>query len=241
VLGLLAVVAVALLGPLSSTAASQADPPRVSGCSAEGRIEVCFSSPSRRRADGAVINRIRALFDAAGAGDTLRIAMFRWDRAKAADDLLAAQGRGARVEIVADRDMLDNWVGRRLLRRIERRDPGRNNVVVCTGSCLPWRADGPAPAGQNVNHLKLVLSDIGGERSVTVTSSNLVANQYHQYNSLIRVTVPGLYAFHLDYFRRLRKQSLSVGGQTWDDGDKAYPGSPTAVVYPRRTDLDSPR
>lgn len=236
--GLLALLATAVLSPPTSVGAVQAGPPGVSGCAADGRLEICFSSPpTRHRTDPAVINRLRALFAAAGAGDQLRIAMFRWDIAKAADDLLAAQGRGALVEIVADHDVLTNRVGRRLLREVERRDPGRDNVVVCAGACLPWRAKGPAPAAQDVNHLKLVLSDLSGEQSVTVTSSNLAQQQYHQYNSLIRVTDRGVYAFYLDYFHRLRQQSLRVDGETWDDRDKVYTGSPTVVVYPRRTDL----
>ena len=212
--------------------------PGVSGCATDGQLEVCFSSPpTQGRRDGAVINRLRSLFRAADAGDALRIAIFRWDIAVAADDLLAAQGRGARVEIVADRDVTGNKVGRRLLRKIERRDPDRNNVVVCRGSCLPWAGKGPAPSAQNVNHLKLVIADIAGERSVLTTSSNLAKRQYHQYNSLLRVTDAKLYAFHLDYWKRLRKQSLRADGKRWDDGDKVHAGPPRSLVYPRKADI----
>lgn len=184
-----------------------------------------------------MVARLRALFRSAGAGDELRIAMFRWEIAKAADDLLEAQRRGAVVQLVADRDVTTNRVGRRLLRRLERRDEGRDNVVVCRGACLPWRADGPAPAAQDVNHLKLVLADIADERSVTTTSSNLAHRQYHQYNSLLRITDPDLYAFGLDHFERLRRQSLRADGRTWDDADKVHTGSPRAMAYPRRSDL----
>lgn len=212
--------------------------PGVSGCASRGGLEVCFSSPpTEGRSDAAVINRLRRLFQAAGPGDALRIGMFRWEIAQAADDLLAAQARGVRVELVADHDVLTNRVGRRLLRQLERRDRGRNNVMVCRGACLPWRAPGPAPGGQDVNHLKVVLASIGGERSLTTTSSNLARRQYHQYNSLIRVTDDRLYDYALRWWARLKKQSLRVHGSRWDDADKTYAGPPAAVVHPNRRDL----
>ena len=212
--------------------------PGVSGCRADGRLEVCFSSPpTQGRRDGAVIDGLRDLFRAAGEGDTLLIGMFRWDIAVAADDLLAAQRRGARVEVVADRDVKENRVGRRLLRKVERRDQQRDNVVVCRGACLPWTGKGPAPSAQDVNHLKLVIADIDGERSVTTTSSNLAQRQYRQYNSLLRVTGDRLHAFHLEYWKRLRKQSLRADGVTWRNDDKVHGGPPRSYVYPRRGDL----
>ncbi len=212
--------------------------PGVSGCRTDGGLEVCFSSPpTQGRRDGAVINRMRSLFHGAGDGDALRIAMFRWDIAIAADDLLAAQRRGARVEIVADKDVTGNKVGRTLLRKIENRDAVRNNVIVCRGACLPWTGKGPAPSAQDVNHLKLVIADIAGERSVLTTSSNLAKRQYHQYNSLLRVTDAKLYAFHLDYWKRLRKQSLRADGKQWGERDKTHAGPPRTFVYPRRSDL----
>lgn len=212
--------------------------PGVSGCTSEADLEVCFSSPpTQGRRDAAVINRLRGLFQEAGQGDVLRIGMFRWEIGAAADDLLAAQRRGARVEVVADRDVMTNRVGTRLLRRLERRDRGRDNVVVCRGACLPWRAAGPAPGGQDVNHLKVVLADLDGERSVTSTSSNLATRQYHQYNSLLRITDDKLYDFTLRWWARLKKQSLRAHGTTWNDGAKAHSGSVRALVHPNRRDL----
>ena len=233
----LAVAGAALSVP-AEAAAPDRRAPGVSGCREHGKVEVCFSSPtSRGGRDAAVINRMRAIFRKAGAGDTVRIAMFRWEIAKAARELLAAQHRGARVEVVADHDVVTNRVGRRLMDRLERRDRKRNNVVVCMGACLPWRAKGPAPGGQDVNHLKLFVTDIDGERSVAMTSSNLANRQFHQYNSLIRITDRDLYEFHLDYFERLKRQSLRARGKTWDDRDKVHSGTPVAMVYPRRSDL----
>jgi phosphatidylserine/phosphatidylglycerophosphate/cardiolipin synthase-like enzyme len=228
-----------LLAPSPSYAVPRAVAvPGISGCSTSGELEVCVSSPpTEGHSDAAVINRLRRLFQAASAGDALRVAMFRWEIAQAADDLLAAQQRGARVEIVADHDVVTNRVGRSLLRKVERRDTRRDNVVVCRGACLPWRAPGPAPGGQDVNHLKVVLADLGGERSLTSTSSNLARRQFHQYNSLVRITDERLYAFGLEWWKRLRRQSLRADGETWDDRDKYFAGPPAASIHPRRADL----
>lgn len=221
-------------GRIDSEPAAQAHEAKPSpGCRSQGELEVCFSSPLPPHGDRAVIDRMRRLFRSAGDGDALRIAMFRWEIGGAADELVAAQRRGAHVSIVADHDVRTNRVGRRLLGRIERGERPGDNVVVCRGACLPWRAPGPPPGGQNVNHLKLILADIDGTRSVVSTSSNIVPLQYHQWNSLVRVTDRSLYSFELAHFRRLKAQS----NKGWNDADKVDSGNPTAYVYPNRKDL----
>ena len=150
---------------------------------------------------------------------------------------MAAQQRGAHVEIVADADMTTKPAGRSVMAQIESGDPAPNNVVVCKGSCLPWRGGGPAPPSQDVNHHKLLLADIGGKKSVITSSSNFEGRQYSQVNSMARVYDDAFYAFSLDYWQRLKAQSWTVGGVTWSDKQKAYGGPPPAMVYPRRGDL----
>lgn len=229
-----AVVQPAAYAATNAKTAQRSDP---AGCASKRRIEVCFSLPSAHQgSDPSVVARIRKLFDSAGAGDSLRIAMFRWDIESPAKALLEAQQRGAHVELVADQDVLTNAVGKNLATQLEQRDPTTKNVIVCRGACLPWRGSGPAPPSQDVNHLKLILADIGGERSVMTTSLNLEGRQYAQVNSSLRVSDPDVYAFSMKYFKRLRKQS----NLRWDDNDKIYEGKrsrPTAAVYPRRKDL----
>lgn len=231
-----------LLAPLPSGAADRRsssadhDPARVlSGCEAAEAYRVCFSSPpTNGGTDAAVINRFTAIFDSAGAGDTVRVAMFRWDIGPPADALIAAQARGARVEVVADADLRTKGAGRKVLQKIEDGDPARTNVVVCRGACLPWRAPGPFPPSQNVQHLKLVVADIGGRRFFTTSSANIESRQYPQYNSLIEIADPRLYGFGVRYFKRLAAQ----GSKGWTDRQKVYFGdSVTAAVYPRRRDL----
>jgi phospholipase D-like protein len=207
------------------------------GCVAKGRFEMCFSAPaSHNGKDPSVVERIRNLFRSAGAGDTLLVAMFRWDIASPAKALIEAQQRGARVELVADRDVVTNPVGKNLTAQLEQQDPTRKNVIICKGACLPWRAKGPAPPAQDVNHLKLVVAEIAGERSVMTTSLNLEGRQYSQVNSSLRMIDDDVFAFSVKYFKRLRRQNNG----RWDDSDKIHVGGrerPTAVVYPRRKDL----
>ncbi len=212
---------------------------RISGCNTDGAAyEVCFSSPGTHGgSDPAVVRHFIEIFNSAGAGDSLRIAMFRWDIPATTKAIVAAQKRGAHVEIVADADMTTKPAGRSVISQIENGDPMPGNVVVCNGSCLPWAGSGPAPPSQNVNHLKLLLADIGGKKSVITSSSNFEGRQYSQVNSLTRVYDDSFYSFGLQYFQRLRAQSWSVGGVTWSDKQRSYAGPPSAMVYPRHGDL----
>ncbi len=243
----LTLAALCLLAPLlslvgtSDAVAEQtaaAKPPGRSGCAAQGGIEVCFTSPLTVTDDPTVLDRPRRLFDAAGPGDTIRIAMFRWDIKPPTDAVIAAQRRGAVVYLVGDDDLLLNRHGRRLVTTIEDQDPARENVTICRGACLPWRAPGPFPDSQNIQHLKFFVTDIGGVQSFITSSANLEDRQYRQYNSFIKIDDPGLYRFGLDYFARLEAQSLRVDGRRWDDRRKSWSeGAVTAAVYPQRNDL----
>lgn len=224
--------------PRAAATAEGAARAGVSGCRAKGAIEVCFSSPKTRPRDPVVMNRPSKLFASAGAGDTIRVAMFRWDIKPPTEALIKAQKRGAVVYIVGDDDLRLNPQGRRLIGTIESTDTARKNVTICSGSCLPWRAPGPFPDSQNVQHLKFYLTDIDGVRSFVTSSANLEVRQYTQYNSLIKIDDAGLYAFGLSYFRRLQAQSVTVDGKTWGDRQKVYFGKDlTVAAYPRRRDL----
>jgi hypothetical protein len=233
---LLVVVALAL--PAAAYDTAPAARAGKTGCDAAGGIEVCFSSPPTRPGDPTVLARPSTLFDSAGPGDTIRVAMFRWDIEPPTKALVAAQRRGAEVYLVGDDDLRLNSRGRRLIEKIEAQDPARKNVTICRGACLPWRAPGPFPDSQNVQHLKFFLTDIGGVQSFITSSANLEDRQYRQYNSFLRIDDPTLYRFGTAYFARLFEQSLTVGGWTWNDRSKVVEsGSVTAAVYPSRRDL----
>jgi phosphatidylserine/phosphatidylglycerophosphate/cardiolipin synthase-like enzyme len=221
--------------PTATTAAKT----RISGCNTDGAAyEVCFSSPATHGgSDPAVVRHFIDIFKSAGQGDSLRIAMFRWDIPATTKAIVAAQRRGAHVEIVADEDMLTKPAGKSVIAQIENGDPMPGNVVICKGACLPWAGTGPAPPSQDVNHLKLLLADIGGRKSVITSSSNFEGRQYSQVNSMTRVYSDSFYAYGVQYFQRLRAQSWSVGGVAWRDKQKSYAGPPSAMVYPRHGDL----
>lgn len=209
-----------------------------SGCAAQAGFEVCFTSPLAVPRDPTVLDRASRLFDAAGAGDTIRIAMFRWDIKEPTDALLAAQRRGATVLLVGDDDLRLNRHGRRLISTLEEQDPARRNVTICKGACLPWRAPGPYPDSQDVQHLKFYATEIDGVQSFMTSSANLEDRQYRQYNSFIKIDDPGLYAFGVAYFSRLEAEGLKVEGERWDDRRKVWKtGAVTAAVYPNRSDL----
>jgi phosphatidylserine/phosphatidylglycerophosphate/cardiolipin synthase-like enzyme len=219
--------------------ATTAPKTRISGCNSDGAAyEVCFSSPGTHGgSDPAVVRHFIDIFKSAGQGDSLRIAMFRWDIPATTKAIVAAQKRGAHVEIVADADMLTKPAGKSVIAQIESGDPMPANVVVCKGACLPWAGTGPAPPSQDVNHLKLLLADIGGRKSVVTSSSNFEGRQYSQVNSMTRLYSDSFYSFGMQYFQRLRAQNWSVGGVAWTDQQKSYAGPPSAMVYPRHGDL----
>ncbi len=224
---------------LVSTSGVQASPERstegASGCftAPGGDTEICFNDPRTGHPDPAVTQGLLKTIARAGAGDSIRIAMFRWDHEPATAAVLAAQKRGARIEIVADEDMLTKAAGRRVLHEVETGEPGFRNVVVCKGACLPWTGPAPAPTAQDINHHKLFLFDIGGVRSVAVTSSNFETRMHGQGNSMIRATAPALWRFHHAYFNRLK-------AQRWDGWVEpnlsVRSGKTQAWVYPRRRD-----
>lgn len=226
-------------GPAAGPAVEAARKPAgKTGCKARDGIEACFTSPPTVPNDPTVLERPSRLFDSAGPGDTIRIAMFRWDIKPPTDAIIAAQRRGAVVLLVGDDDLRLNRQGRRLIRTVEDQDPARQNVVICAGACLPWRARGPFPDSQNVQHLKFYVTEIGGVQSFITSSANLEDRQYRQYNSFLKVDDPGLFGFGVAYFDRLWAQSLTVGGERWRDKDKQWSKGPiTATVYPRRGDL----
>lgn len=230
-----------LLAATTPAAPADARPAAVAGktgCEARAGFEVCFTSPPTVPRDPTVLDRPSRLFDTAGPGDTIRVAMFRWDIKAPTDAILAAQRRGATVLLVGDDDLRLNRHGRRLLKTLEEQDPARRNVTICKGACLPWRAPGPYPDSQDVQHLKFYVTDIGGVQSFMTSSANLEDRQYRQYNSFIKIDDPGLYAFGVAYFSRLEAEGLKVDGERWDDRRKVWKSGPvTAAVYPNRSDL----
>ncbi len=233
----LALLASLMVSPPSQAIALPAAPAADPGCASDGTVRVCFSQPAAVGGnDQSVVNAFIRLFRSAGEGDSLRIAMFRWDIGRSVDALLAAQKRGAHVELVVDRDVVTNAAGKRLVREIEAADPTTTDVVVCKGACLPWTGRGRAPWGQDINHLKLVAAEIDSQQSVITSSLNLEARQNIQANSLLQMYDARAYAYSLSYFERLKAQSV-LGWKESDKTQAGVSGGADLAVYPSRTDL----
>lgn len=195
------------------------------GCSVHGDIEVCLSDPTAA-ADGRdrlVEERLRALTQSAQSGDTIRVAMYTWTRPALGDDLAAAKQRGVDVKVVLDGiNKADDNDGYKSLN-------GKVPLTNCDPSCL----------GTNINHTKYFLSDIGGTKSVVVTSSNMTTAQTELFNNLLKVDNDAkLFAFYMGFWERMNAQSWTHDGTTWGDDDKAIVGDSGAAgyVYPRKGD-----
>ena len=192
-----------------------------SGCSTRSGIEVCFTSPPTVPADPTVLGRASTLFDAAGAGDTIRVAMFRWDIKPPTDALLAAQRRGAVVHLVGDDDLRLNRHGRRLITGLEDQDPDRTNVTICDGACLPWRAPGPYP-GQPGRAAPQVLPDGDRRRAVLhhVARPTSRTGSTGSTTRCSRSTTPASTPSASTTSRGSQAQSTKVDGKRWDDRSK---------------------
>lgn len=220
----------AVLAPAVTANASEPETtaPRAipKGCSTHGDIEVCLSDPTT--ADGGsdklIENRLRELTASAKEGDSIRVAMYTWTRKELAAELVAAKDRGVDVKVVLDGvNKQDNTGGYSTL------TAGKVPVTNCDPACL----------GTNINHTKYFLSEIGGTKSVVVTSSNMTTTQTTLFNNLLKVDNDAkLYGFYLGFWERMNAQSWTHDGTTWGDGDKQIVGDSGAAgyAYPRKGD-----
>lgn len=195
------------------------------GCSVHGDIEVCLSDPTAA-ADGRdrlVEDRLRELTQSAQEGDTIRVAMYTWTRPALGDDLAAAKERGVDVKVVLD--------------GINKQDD--NDGYKSLNGKVPLTNCDPACLGTNINHTKYFLTDIGGTKSVVVTSSNMTTSQTELFNNLLKVDNDAkLYEFYIGFWERMNAQSWTHDGTTWTDDDKVVTGDSGAAgyVYPRKGD-----
>lgn len=217
----------AVLVPSVTASAEESVEPRAipQGCSVHGDIEVCLSDPTAASdgRDRLIENRLRELTQSAREGDTIRVAMYTWTRPALGDDLAAAVERGVDVKVVLDGiNKADNNDGYQSLN-------GRVPLTNCDPACL----------GTNINHTKYFLFDLGGVKSVVVTSSNMTTAQTELFNNLLKVDNDAkMYAFYLGFWERMNAQSWTHDGVTWDDADKTAVGDSGAggYVYPRKGD-----
>lgn len=181
-----------LLGLLAAAAPASAQT-RIAGCHAGTGYEVCFNDPTGPSRDKQVIfKRLRALIGQAGASDEIRVAMYSWTAkgAKVTKALVAARQRGATVSAVVDDETE--------AAQIAALQAGGVNVSVCTLACL-------SQAKGSIQHVKLFLLTIKGQKHVVVTTSNLTGNQRDNLaNDLVHSTADNeLYDYLSAYWGRL--------------------------------------
>lgn len=214
--------------------AAQADPqPEVAtdlmqGCFEEGDYEACFADPTGGE-DTVIPDRLSELVNAAGDGDSIRIAMYSWGdgyHEQLAQDVVDAAERGADVEVVLD-NLDGRHDGRNSLAILDAAVP----VTLCVNSCL---------AEDHAQHNKLFLFDFDGDTTVGLGSANLHANDLSRHNDLLLIDDDAeLFDFFTGYFHRLESGSWTHDGETWDtDADRTRQGElpVTAEVYPREAD-----
>ena len=216
-------LAVATLAAVGATTArpAAADASTLSGCHDDGNhYEVCFTDPGNDK--GKVIeNRLGQLADATHDGDTIRIALYTWNRTPLAKKIANAHDRGVDVRLVLD-EKVQGHAAYALLKK--RHVP----MTLCTtgkGSCL----------STHINHNKFFLFDIDGHKSVAQTSFNETKNQLGKYNNMIRVTGDAkLYAYYLAYWQRLHDKKWH-GWTSNDDRHRKGSLGTKAYVFPRKT------
>ena len=216
----LGVAALATAGVTTARPAA-ADAGTLSGCHDDGKhYEVCFTDP--RHDKGKVIeHRLGRLVDSAHRGDTIRIALFKFNRKPLAKKVAAANDRGVNVKLVLDAGQVKGTPGYQTLK--SRGVP----MTLCTtggGSCL----------GTHINHNKFFLFDIDGHKSVAQTSFNVANGSLKLYNNMVRVTGDAkLYDFYLAYWQRLHDKTW----RGWTNDDRHRKGSlaTKAYVFPRKT------
>ncbi len=213
-----------LLAVLAAAAPADAQA-AAAGCGSRAGYEVCFNDPTGGVKDKAVLfRRLRSLIGRANAGDEIRVAMYTWTEKgkKVTDALVKARQRGAGVYVVVD-DLAD-------AAQIAALRAGGVSVSVCQLACLS-KAEG------SIQHVKLFLLKIKGQKHVVVSTSNLTGNQRDNLaNDFVHSTADDeVYDFYAAYWGRLYLQF----GFAFPNSARVKRTSQgnTAMVFPR-TDRD---
>lgn len=145
------------------------------------RLGADFNNPvGRPAARTLLIKRVLAAVKHTHSGETIRFAMYSFDRRDLTDALLKAHRRGVNVQIIVN----DNWTsaGTNRLRRALGQDADKDHfVVICEGSCR---------GGPGNLHLKVYsFTKTGAANNVIMTgSSNLTERAVSlQWNDLFSI------------------------------------------------------
>ncbi|WP_277209759.1 phospholipase D-like domain-containing protein [Isoptericola croceus] len=219
------IVSAALTTTLALALAFTTPPPEAladSGCSRSGAYETCFTDPPPGGEDRTIVHRLRELVSSTKRGDKIRVSMYLWNQTGIARDLVEAKDRGVNVQVVVD-DAAEPERPYKILQA------GGVPVRVCVDGCL----------GDKINHTKFFLLEIGPDRYVAQTSSNLTDSMLKRTNDLVIVkNNASIYEFYLGYWNRMRGGSWTHAGDTWSNSDRTATGSRVKAYAFPRTDFD---
>lgn len=192
--------------------------------------EVCFNDPAGTTSEqNVLIQRLTNYANAAGSGDTVRIAMYRWN---VSDSLISpfttaldnAQTRGADVQI-----LIDSGAGSSNISSLKSTF-GASNVQSCgPNDCLVDGAD---------QHNKLFLFTINGVNTTVVSSINLTNAIADKYSNMV-ILHDELLSFYSHYFDRMWADDWDGWTTTAKRVHAGVSGRIQGYVYPQSTDHDT--
>ncbi|HEX6345164.1 phospholipase D-like domain-containing protein [Umezawaea sp.] len=152
-----------------------------------------FNDPTVPARQRAIVDHDRSLINGAAAGSSIRMAMFHFNDAGVAADLVAAHDRGVDVRVVLDHSDSGTAPSKSLISALGSR------VTVCTkdAACIGSK-------GTPIMHNKFFLfsSTLGSSNVVVQQSSNLNSGNYTALwnNAVTTVGNTALYNAYLAYF-----------------------------------------
>jgi HKD family nuclease len=180
-----------------------------------------FNDPTVAAKQRVIVDHDRALINGAVAGSSIRMAMYHFDDAGVAADLVAAQTRGVDVRVVLDYSSSTTGPSTTLKNALG------SKATVCTqnAACIGNK-------GTPIMHNKFFLfsNTSGSTNVVVVQSSNLNSGNYTVLwnNAVTQVGNAALYNSYLSYFNDLAAKS-----KTSDYYRTASAGAYKTYFFPR--------
>lgn len=169
-----------------------------------------FNNPIGTSAQArAIVTRVIAAIQHTQRGETIRIAVYSFDRADVAYWLRKAKERGVRVQMVVNAAVMSS-VARKLQKALGS-NPRRNSfLVACSGACRS------AGDGGNLHVKVYSFSRTGGARALVIVSSGNLTSKavYRQWNDSVAVANDtGLFKAWVAMFTQIKNQRR-VGPRT---------------------------
>jgi phosphatidylserine/phosphatidylglycerophosphate/cardiolipin synthase-like enzyme len=180
-----------------------------------------FNDPTVPAKQYAIRDHIRSLIQGATSGSSIHIAIYHFDDASVASDLVAAQGRGVDVRVVLDYSTSATGPAKTVIQALG------NKAILCTqgAACI-------GNQGTPIMHNKFFLfSNTSGSTNVVVQSSaNLTKGNAESYwnNAVTLVGNTALYNGYLSYFNDLAAKS-----KTGDYYRTVSAGNAKSYYFPR--------